>query len=156
MKDNGVTDNENKGLTDDADGEKKDPEKKKRDLRNGIIIAAFAIVGGLLSVASFLLFFRMQNVAWTVGICIVDVIYAYINANVFFKDREWRVAKRFFIPMMMVMYYIVVFTVIIIGAVCFKFSDYTDLFFLYPVFLFPSFILVITVLILFLMALSYA
>ena len=130
-------------------------EQDKIDVKHGIVIAIFAIIGGLIAVGSFLIFFRMRNTAWTVGICIADVIYAYINACIFFKDKNWTGIRRFFIPVMMVIFYLIVLVIIIAGAVCLKIAEFTEFFFLYPVFLMPAFVLVCGVLLLFLMMLSY-
>ena len=130
-------------------------EQDKIDVKHGIVIAIFAIIGGLIAFVSFWLFFRMRNTAWTVGICIADVIFAYINACVFFKDKNWTGIRRFFIPVMMVIFYLIVLVIIIAGAVCLKIAEFTEFFFLYPVFLMPAFVLVCGVLLLFLMMLSY-
>ena len=130
-------------------------EQDKIDVKHDIVIAIFAIIGGLIAIGSFWLFFWMRNTAWTVGICTVDSIYAYINACVFFKDKNWTGIRRFFIPVMMVIFYLIVLVIIIAGAVCLKIAEFTEFFFLYPVFLMPAFVLVCGVLLLFLMMLSY-
>ncbi len=119
----------------------KTPSSRKDNLTIGIVSA----MGLALSVISFLVYAKFNHFLVVTLICIVDLIFSYFNAKLFFKSKDWDGARQLFIPLMMVVYWAVVFAIICIGnAVLFE-GAFSNEFLLYPVFLMPGFVLEILV-----------
>ena len=121
-------------------------EAKREEIRKNLTHLLFAIVGALISAGSFILHYHATRVWVTVIICVVDMVYAYLNASIFFKDKSWGSAKPILIVLFLLFYWVIIFAVIAILAAT---SDigFSYQFFLYPVFLTPAFVLTLAVLI---------
>ena len=117
-------------------------EERKEQL----LIIVFAIVGAVISVLSFFLYHYCEYALVTIMLCIADIVYAYFNARLFFKSKDWNGARQIFIPIMLLVYWTIVFAVIIIGNAVVLEGEFSNHFFLYPIFLMPSFFLVLLLL----------
>ena len=114
-------------------------ETKKDKLK----IIIFSIIGAVISVLSFFLYHHCGYALVTVTLCIADIVYAYFNAKLFFESKDWNGARQIFIPLMMLVYWAIIFAVICIGNAMLLNGEFLNQFFLYPIFLMPSFVLVI-------------
>ena len=114
---------------------------RKDNLKIGIVSA----MGVFLSVISFFIYHKINHFLVVTAICIVDLIFSYFNTKLFFESKDWDGARQIFIPLMMIIYWAAVFAVICIGnAVLFE-GSFSKVFFLYPIFLMPGFVLEILV-----------
>ena len=118
-------------------------ETKKYKLK----IVIFSIIGATISVLSFFLYHHCGYALVTVMLCIADIVYAYFNAQLFFESKDWNGARQIFIPLMMLVYWTAIFAVISIGNAVMLEGEFSNHFFLYPVFLMPSFVLVLLLLV---------
>ena len=114
-------------------------KNKKENLQ----LIIFPIVGAVISVLSFFLYHYCGHVLVTIMLCIADIVYAYFNARLFFQSKDWNGARQIFIPLMMLVYWAIIFAVICIGNAMLLNGEFLNKFFLYPIFLMPSFVLVI-------------
>lgn len=113
------------------------PETKK----DTCTLILFSVVGLVITVGSFILYHICPNPIVTVLICLADLVYAYFNARIFFKSKDWNGTRQIFIPLMMIFYWVIVFGILCIGnALLLKGEFFTQLL-LYPIFLMPSFVL---------------
>ena len=120
-------------------------EKTTSSRKDNLTIAIVSVIGMLLSVISFLIYKQINHFLVVTAICIVDLIFSYFNAKLFFESKDWDGARQLFIPLMMIVYWTAVFAVICIGnAVLFE-GAFSNEFFLYPIFLMPGFVLEILV-----------
>lgn len=117
-------------------------DQKKRQRKENLEIFLYAMVGLVITVGSFLLFHFFQDyLVVTILVCSADVVYTYFNALIFFRSKDWKTGKYLFIPLLMVVYWTVLF-----GAICainglvLK-GPFSYDFFLYPTFLMPSFVI---------------
>ena len=117
-------------------------ETKKDKLK----IIIFSIIGAAISVLSFFLYHHCGYALVTVTLCTADIVYAYFNARLFFKSKDWNGVRQIFIPLMMFVYWTAIFAVISIGNAVMLEGEFSNHFFLYPVFLMPSFVLVLLLL----------
>ena len=117
-------------------------ETKKDKLK----IIIFSIIGAAISVLSFFLYHHCGYALVTVMLCIADIVYAYFNAKLFFESKDWNGARQIFIPLMMLVYWMAIFAVISIGNAVMLEGEFSNHFFLYPIFLMPSFVLVLLLL----------
>lgn len=132
-------------------------EEKRKKRKEFLINLAFALGGAGISVGSFFLFHFFPTMHFlTVVVCIVDIAYAYLNARLFFKGKDWNGARQFIIPLLLIAYWAVIFAVICIFGVAFLKNEFTGSFFIYPIFLMPAFVIEIIVLCLVAEGLSYA
>lgn len=105
-----------------------------------LLIFIFSVIGVAISVISFLLFYSTNNALITVGICVIDVIFSYFNARLFFKSKDWDGARQILIPIMMIVYWVIFLGIVCIGnAILFEGAFFNRLL-LYPVFLMPAFV----------------
>ena len=116
--------------------------------KDTLLIIVFSIIGAAISVFSFWLYHSSSHFLVTTAICMADIAYAYFNARFFFKTKEWNGVRQIFIPLMMIVYWTAVFAIISIGNATLLDGDFSYQFFLYPVFLLPSFVVVLLLLIL--------
>ncbi|MBR5187768.1 MAG: hypothetical protein IKW18_04775 [Clostridia bacterium] len=114
-------------------------KNKKENLQ----LIIFSIVGAVISVLSFFLYHYCEYALVTIMLCIADIVYAYFNARLFFQSKDWNGARQIFIPLMMLVYWAIIFAVICIGNAMLLNGEFLNQFFLYPIFLMPSFVLVI-------------
>ena len=114
--------------------------KNKKDT---LVIIIFSIVGAVISFLSFFLYHYCEYALVTIMLCIADIVYAYFNARLFFQSKDWNGARQIFIPLMMLVYWAIIFAVICIGNAMLLNGEFLNQFFLYPIFLMPSFVLVI-------------
>lgn len=114
--------------------------KEKKEL---LVKIVFAIVGGGISALSFFLYHSFSQAFLTILICILDVVYAYFNAKLFFKSKDWNGARQFIIPLLLLGYYGIVFAVVSIGNAFLVGGEFQNHFLLYPIFLMPAFVLTI-------------
>ena len=120
--------------------------KKSSTKNDGWRIILFSVIGVAITVASFLVYYKIEHFLIVIGICIIDIIYSYFNAKLFFKSKEWNGARQIFIPLMMIAYWAIFFAIVCIGnAILFE-GVFSNQFFLYPIFLMPAFVLEILVL----------
>ena len=98
-----------------------------------------AALGGGISVGSFLLFFAFSHGISTVLICAVDIGYAFWHACGEFKEKKWDGTKRFLIPLLMVIFWALVFCVLCVGNASVLEKDFSYQLFLYPIFLMPAY-----------------
>lgn len=117
-------------------------KNKKENLQ----LIIFPIVGAVISVLSFFLYHYCGHVLVTIMLCIADIVYAYFNAKLFFESKDWNGARQIFIPLMMLVYWTAIFSVISIGNAVMLEGEFSNHFFLYPIFLMPSFVLVLLLL----------
>ena len=117
-------------------------ETKKDNLQ----FIIFSIVGGVISALSFFLYHYCSHALVTIALCTADIVYAYFNARLFFKSKDWNGVRQIFIPLMMFVYWTAIFAVISIGNAVMLEGEFSNHFFLYPVFLMPSFVLVLLLL----------
>ena len=117
-------------------------EQRKEQL----LIIAFSIIGVGVSVLSFFLYHYCSHILVKIAVCIADIVYAYFNARLFFKSKDWNGARQFFIPLMMLVYWSVIFAVITIGNAIMLEGAFSNHFLLYPIFLMPAFVVVILLL----------
>ncbi len=117
--------------------------KNKKETLMKII---FAVVGGGISVLNFFLYHYFKHILVVAVLCIVDVVYAYLNARLFFKSKDWNGIRRLFIPLMILIYWAIIFTIICVGNAALLNGEFSNQFFLYPIFLMPSFVLVLLLL----------
>ena len=117
-------------------------EQRKEQL----LIIAFSIIGVGVSVLSFFLYHYCSHILVKIAVCIADIVYAYFNARLFFKSKDWNGARQFFIPLMMLVYWSVIFAVITIGNAVMLEGAFSNHFLLYPIFLMPAFVVVILLL----------
>ena len=130
-----------KNLSDEA--EKTQQEVKRKDT---LEIVLYSLIGLVITVGSFAIFHFFERLPLLIVlICCVDVSYAYLHARIFFKSKDWRGARRFFIPLMMIVYWSIVFAIICIFNSMIIEGDFSYKFFLYPIFLLPSFVLEILI-----------
>ena len=113
--------------------------KNKKDT---LLIIIFSIVGAVISVLSFFLYHYCEYALVTIMLCIADIVYAYFNARLFFKSKDWNGARQIFIPIMLLVYWSIIFALISIGNAVVSEGEFSNHFFLYPIFLMPSFVLV--------------
>ena len=119
-------------------------ERKKRERRENWIVFAYALVGLAICVGSFLLFHYFSHLSvLIVFVSLLDVAYAYVHARIFFKSKDWKGVKIFLIPLLMVIWWAVLFAAIVIVNAIVLQADFSYHFFLYPVFLMPAFLIVI-------------
>ena len=114
--------------------------------KDTLLIIIFSIVGAVISVLSFFLYHYCEYALVTIMLCIADIVYAYFNAKLFFESKDWNGARQIFIPLMMLVYWTAIFAVISIGNAVMLEGEFSNHFFLYPVFLMPSFVLVLLLL----------
>ena len=115
-------------------------DSKASAKKDRLLIFIFSVIGVAVSVFSFLLFHSADNVLLTVGICVLDVVFSYFNARLFFKSKDWDGARQILITIMMIVYWVIFFGVVCIGnAVLFEGVFFNSLL-LYPVFLMPAFV----------------
>ncbi len=126
------------------------PEKRKERL----LIIVFSIIGVGVSVLSFFLYHCCAHILITIAICIVDIIYSYFNAMLFCKAKEWNGVRPILIPLFLLMYWVIVLCLICIGNALIN-GGFSNSFFVYPIFLMPSFVVVIILILLLLTFLSY-
>ena len=109
-------------------------------------MVAVALVGVFVAAGSFWLYknFKAFPIV-TVLICVIDVIYAYFNAKLFLKSRDWHGVRGILIFLFLLIYWAVIFTLVAICASASERGFFNDVF-LYPIFLMPSFVVVIVVL----------
>ena len=117
-------------------------KNKKENLQ----LIIFSIVGAVISVLSFFLYHYCGHVLVTIMLCIADIVYAYFNARLFFKSKDWNGARQIFIPIMLLVYWSIIFALISIGNAVVSEGEFSNHFFLYPIFLMPSFVLVLILL----------
>ena len=114
--------------------------KNKKDT---LMIILFSIVGAVISVLSFFLYHYCEYVLVTIMLCIADIVYAYFNARLFLKSKDWNGARQIFIPIMLLVYWTIIFALISIGNAVVSEGEFSNHFFLYPIFLMPSFVLLL-------------
>ena len=114
--------------------------------KDTLLIIIFSIVGAVISVLSFFLYHYCEYALVMIMLCIADIVYAYFNAKLFFESKDWNGARQIFIPLMMLVYWTAIFAVISIGNAVILEGEFSNHFFLYPVFLMPSFVLVLLLL----------
>ena len=114
--------------------------------KDTLLIIIFSIVGAVISVLSFFLYHYCEYVLVTIMLCIADIVYAYFNARLFFKSKDWNGARQIFIPIMLLVYWTIIFAIISIGNAVVSEGEFSNHFFLYPIFLMPSFVLVLLLL----------
>ena len=124
-------------------------KKSKKEIKEMMEKIMTPVVGVLISVCSFLLYHKFSfYTVVIVLICIIDVIYAYVNAKIFVKSQEWEGVRGIMIFVFFLFYWTVMF-----GVLAFFYTNITkgdfvlDLLF-YPIFLMPSFEIVILLLLL--------
>ena len=117
-------------------------ENKKENLQ----IFLFSFFGAVISVLSFLIYHYCNHTLITITLCIADVVYAYFNARIFLKSKNFNEVRQFLIPLFLLVYWTIVFAVIIIGNAALLEREFSNNFFLYPIFLMPSFALVLLLL----------
>ena len=117
--------------------------KNKKDT---LMIILFSIVGAVISVLSFFLYHYCEYFLVTIMLCIADIVYAYFNARLFLKSKDWNGARQIFIPIMLLVYWTIIFALISIGNAVVSEGEFSNHFFLYPIFLMPSFVLVLLLL----------
>ena len=117
-------------------------KNKKENLQ----LIIFSIVGAVISVLSFFLYHYCGHVLVTIMLCIADIVYAYFNARLFLKSKDWNGARQIFIPIMLLVYWTIIFALISIGNAVVLEGEFSNHFFLYPIFLMPSFVLVLLLL----------
>ena len=123
--------------------------------KDTLLIIIFSIVGAVISVSSFFLYHYCEYALVTIMLCIADIVYAYFNARLFFKSKDWNGARQIFIPIMLLVYWSIIFALISIGNAVVSEGEFSNHFFLYPIFLMPSFVLVLLLLAFVAMGLSY-
>ncbi|MBQ9116768.1 MAG: hypothetical protein IJY04_07060 [Clostridia bacterium] len=117
------------------------PELTERENKELRLISVFAFVGLALCIGSFILlrfFPEVTPIAW--GICLIDVIYTYVHARVYFKVNEWKGSR--FIPLMMVAYWIVAFAAVLAVHAVIRggnLGEFDLKYVAYPIFLMPTF-----------------
>ena len=121
-------------------------EKTTSSRKDNLTIAIISAIGMLLSVISFLIYKQINHFLVVTAICIADLIFSYFNAKLFFKSKDWDGARQLFIPLMMLVYWTAIFAVISIGNAVMLEGEFSNHFFLYPIFLMPSFVLVLLLL----------
>ena len=114
--------------------------------KDTLLIIIFSIVGAVISVLSFFLYHYCEYVLVTIMLCIADIVYAYFNARLFLKSKDWNGARQIFIPIMLLVYWTIIFAIISIGNAVVSEGEFSNHFFLYPIFLMPSFVLVLLLL----------
>ena len=117
-------------------------KNKKENLQ----LIIFSIVGAVISVLSFFLYHYCGHVLVTIMLCMADIVYAYFNARLFLKSKDWNGARQIFIPIMLLVYWSIIFALISIGNAEVLEGEFSNHFFLYPIFLMPSFVLVLLLL----------
>ena len=116
-----------------------EPKNKKDNL----LMIIFPIIGVLITVLNFIIFHYFDYLVITITLCVADIIYAYFNARLFLKSKDWNGARRFFIPLMLLAYWAIIFTIICVGNAMMFEGSFSNAFFLYPIFLMPSFVVVV-------------
>ena len=117
-------------------------ERHRRARKETLEILLYVFVGLAVSIGSFVLFHCLKRfVIVTVLICLVDIVYAYVHARVFFRSKNWCGVRHIFIPLMMIVYWGIVFAVICVFNAMALEGEFSSAFLLYPVFLMPSFVL---------------
>jgi hypothetical protein len=114
--------------------------------KDTLLIIIFSIVGAVISVLSFFLYHYYEYALVTIMLCIADIVYAYFNARLFLKSKDWNGARQIFIPIMILVYWSIIFAIISIGNAVVLEGEFSNHFFLYPIFLMPSFVLVLLLL----------
>ena len=114
--------------------------------KDTLLIIIFSIVGAVISVLSFFLYHYCEYALVTIMLCIADIVYAYFNARLFLKSKDWNGARQIFIPIMILVYWSIIFAIISIGNAVVLEGEVSNHFFLYPIFLMPAFVLVLLLL----------
>ena len=108
---------------------------QKKEKRN---LFLWSFIGVVISVCSFILYFKVDSLFFIVAICLGDLIYAFFNIKQFLKSKDWEGVRQFFIPVIMIIYWLIVFcAVCVINAIGYG-GDFSYSFFLYPIFLMPG------------------
>ena len=79
-------------------------EKTTSSRKENMMIGIVSAIGVLLSVISFFIYNKIHSFLVVIVICIVDLIFSYFNAKLFFKSKDWDGARQLFIPLMMIVY----------------------------------------------------
>lgn len=116
-----------------------EPKNKKHNF----CMIIFPIVGVLISVLNFIIFHHFGHYIITITLCVVDITYAYFNARLYLASKDWNGSRRFFIPLMLLAYWAIIFTIICVGNAMMFEGSFSNAFFLYPIFLMPSFVVVV-------------
>ncbi len=116
-------------------------EENEKKIGETLELLLYAIAGLALTVVSFLLYINFRYVWVAIPICVVDVIFAYFNLNVFLESKDWNGAR-----ILMSFFFMTVYWTVAFGLVCyFEISVREQAFYpqlaMYPFFLMPSFML---------------
>jgi len=127
----------------DKDLAEKMLDEQRKNRKETLEILVYACIGLCITVGSFLLFHFFGNL-WlvTLLICLFDVAYAYFHACIFFRSKDWHGAKKILIPWIMMLYWLIVFVAVCIFNSAILHYDFSYKLLLYPIFLMPSFVLV--------------
>ncbi len=124
-------------------------KKSKKEIKELLKEIMLPFIGVLVSVGSFLLYFNFSSyTAVTVLICVADVIYAFINAKLFVKSQEWEGVRGIMIFVFFLFYWTVMFVVLAFFYANITKGGFVLNLLLYPIFLMPSFEIVILLLLL--------
>lgn len=115
--------------------------EQKETKKDKWILILYSVIGLVIAVASFALYHICPNPFVTILICLTDIGYAYLNARIFFKSRDWNGARQILIPLLMIVYWTVVFGILCIGNAMLLKGEFFNQLFLYPIFLMPAFVL---------------
>ena len=102
--------------------------------KDALLIIIFSIVGAVISVLSFFLYHYCEYALVMIMLCIADIVYAYFNARLFLKSKDWNGARQIFIPLMLLIYWAIIFVVISIVNAMILEGAFSCSFFLYPIF----------------------
>ena len=102
--------------------------KNKKDT---LLIIIFSIVGAVISVLSFFLYHYCEYALVTIMLCIADIVYAYFNARLFLKSKDWNGARQIFSPIMLLVYWTIIFAIISIGNAVVSEGEFSNHFFMY-------------------------
>ena len=114
--------------------------EEKTSQKGNWLILLFSVIGVVLSVISFLVYYNIGYAPAVIGICVVDIVFSYFNARLLFKSNDWKGVKQVFIPIMMFVYWVVVLGIVCVGNAILFDGGFSNQLLLYPVFLMPAFI----------------
>ncbi len=119
-------------------------QRRKEAAKNQFVFVLFSLIGALVSVGSFVLYhYFSAYVFLTVLICVADIVYAYFDARLFLKSRDWQGVRGVVFTFFLIIYYGIVFG--LVALVCSNGLNIpvSQEYLLYTLFLTPAFVVVI-------------
>ena len=120
-------------------------KEKKAKRKERLICALLIIVGIILTVIDFILYYKASLAWFTVLICIASVAYTFFKARYYLNSKDYKDTRWFFVPLTILIFYVIAFTIVAVGSAIMFEGLFLNEFFLYPIFLMPAFDIVVII-----------